>query len=104
MGVKTILEEKLGESLEEIDEYLHAYRFGPETLLSLVEYFVNAGQRSEKSLEEIAGEVDGFLYTYAETGSVSLNTFVNLFKVILQITALLLFGKFLDEGSMPVDI
>ncbi|KAG0614736.1 hypothetical protein M758_6G200100 [Ceratodon purpureus] len=81
IGVKTMLEEKIGESLDEMDEYLRDYKFGPETLLSLVEYYVNTGEQiSRQSLEEIAGDVDQFLWFYAEECSISVNTFLSLFR------------------------
>jgi hypothetical protein len=82
VGVKALLEEKIGESLEELDEYLHDYKVGPDTLMSLVEYYVSVGEPShEQILQEIVTDVDGFLWFYANEGSISIETFINLVKV-----------------------
>lgn len=79
--VKAILEEKIGESLDEMDEYLRDYRFGPKTLLSLVESFVGMREQiSQQSLREIASDVDQFLWFYAEECSISVDTFLRLFR------------------------
>jgi hypothetical protein len=81
MGVKALLEEKIGESLDEMDEYLRDYKFSPETLVSLVEYYTSMGDiHTDQALEEIAGDVDRFLYFYAGEGSISADAFLNLFK------------------------
>lgn len=79
--VKTVLERRIGVSLDEIDEYLHAYKFGPETLLAMVGYFLEEGDPDQQAFEEIAGEIDGFLWTYSETGTVNPDTFLALFEV-----------------------
>ena len=79
--VKTVLERRIGVSLDEIDEYLHAYKFGPETLLAMVGYFLEEGDPDQRAFEEIAGEIDGFLWTYSETGTINPDTFLALFEV-----------------------
>lgn len=79
--VKRLLERRIGTSLEELDDYLHVYKFGPDTLMALVGYYLEDGHPDPASLEEIAGEVDKFLWSYAESGSVSPDTFTALFKV-----------------------
>lgn len=81
MEVKTVLERRIGVSLDEIDEYLHAYKFGPETLLAMVGYFLEEGDPDQRAFEEIAGEIDGFLWTYSETGTINPDTFLALFEV-----------------------
>lgn len=81
MEVKTVLERRIGVSLDEIDEYLHAYKFGPETLLAMVGYFLEEGDADQRAFEEIAGEIDGFLWTYSETGNINPDTFLALFEV-----------------------
>lgn len=82
--VKKVLEQKIGVSLDELDDYLHVYKFGPETLMSMVGYYMDEGDPNPQSFEEIAGEVDGFLWTFAETGSIEPDTFISLVKVLLQ--------------------
>nr|XP_024385970.1 BTB/POZ domain-containing protein At5g48800-like isoform X3 [Physcomitrium patens] len=80
IGVKAMLEEKIGESLNEMDEYLRDYKFGPDTLMSLVEYYISMGEYTEQSLEEIAGDVDRFLWFYANECSISVDAFISLVK------------------------
>lgn len=82
MDVKAMLEEKIGESLDEMDEYLRDYKFGATTLLSLVQHFITTRQQiSQQSLREIANDVDQFLWFYAEEQSISTDTFLKLVKV-----------------------
>jgi hypothetical protein len=80
--VKKVLEHRIGVSLDELDDYLHCYRFGPETLMSMISYYVDEADPDQQSLEEVAGEVDGFLWNFAETGSIAPDIFLSLFKVI----------------------
>ncbi|CAK9236629.1 unnamed protein product [Sphagnum troendelagicum] len=78
--VKKVLEHRIGVSLDELDDYLHCYRFGPETLMSMISYYVDEADPDQQSLEEVAGEVDGFLWNFAETGSIAPDIFLSLFK------------------------
>ncbi|CAM6097733.1 unnamed protein product [Calypogeia fissa] len=79
--VRKLMEHKIGASLFEIDDYLHAYKFGPETLLALVQHFIAEGDHGDEALEEIAEEVDGFIWNYANGTSVlSFDVFVALVK------------------------
>ncbi|KAG0581839.1 hypothetical protein KC19_3G013900 [Ceratodon purpureus] len=80
VDVKRILERRIGGSLDELDEDLHSYELEPDTLLTMVGYYLEQGPLDEKSesVAEIAGEVDKFLWTYAETGSIRVDTFVSL--------------------------
>lgn len=87
--VKRVLERRIGTSLEELDDYLHVYKFGPDTLMALVGYYLEEGHADPASLEEIAGEVDKFLWSYAEAGSVNPDTFTALFKVHTMASPLL---------------
>lgn len=80
--VKRVLERRIGASLDELDDYLHVYKFGPDTLMAMVGYYLGEGRPDSASLEEIAGEVDKFLWSYAESGSVNPETFIALFKVM----------------------
>jgi hypothetical protein len=80
--VKKVLEHRIGVSLDELDDYLHCYRFRPETLMSMINYYVDEADPDQQSLEEVAGEVDGFLWNYAETGSIAPDIFLSLFKVM----------------------
>ncbi|KAL2641424.1 hypothetical protein R1flu_009011 [Riccia fluitans] len=78
--VRKLLEHRIGASLSEIDDYLHAYKFGPETLLSLVLHFIKEGDPTDETLEEIAEEVDGFIWNYSGSISLSVDIFVALVK------------------------
>jgi hypothetical protein len=78
--VKKVLEHRIGVGMEELDDYLHCYRFVPETLMSMIGYYVNEADPDPESLDEVAGEVDGFLWNFAETGSIAPDVFLSLFK------------------------
>ncbi|CAM6127568.1 unnamed protein product [Calypogeia fissa] len=80
--VKRLMEHKIGASLFEIDDYLRAYKFGPETLLSLVQHFIAEGDYGDEALEEIVEEVEGFIWKYAEgaASALSFDVFVALVK------------------------
>ncbi|BBN00678.1 hypothetical protein MPTK1_2g01120 [Marchantia polymorpha subsp. ruderalis] len=80
VSVKKLLEHRIGASLFEIDEYLHVYKFGPETLLALVLHFIKEGDSNDEALEEVADEVDGFIWNYAESIAVSTDVLVALIK------------------------
>ena len=97
--VKTVLERRIGVSLDEIDEYLHAYKFGPETLLAMVGYFLEEGDADQRAFEEIAGEIDGFLWTYSETGNINPDTFLALFEVSRSLFEVFLCVHRLDHLS-----
>ena len=71
----------MGLGLDELDEYLHDYKFGPDTLTVVVGYYLDEGERDPSSLLEIVRDVDRFLWTYAEAGSITPETFVGLVKV-----------------------
>ncbi len=62
--VKKVLEHRIGVGMEELDDYLHCYRFVPETLMSMIGYYVD--------------EADP-----AETGSIAPDVFLSLFKVMM---------------------
>lgn len=79
--MKRVIERRVGVSLDELDDYLHSYKLGPDTLMAMVGYWLDEGHPDPASFEEIAGEVDGFLWTYAEAGAIDPETFVALFKV-----------------------
>lgn len=83
LPVKTLMEHTIGVSLFEIDDYLRAYKFGPETLLALVQHCIAAGDHGEEALEEVVEEVDGFIWKYADGGAsvLSFDVFVALVKV-----------------------
>jgi len=81
--VKKVLEHRIGVGMEELDDYLHCYRFVPETLMSMIGYYVNEADPDPESLDEVAGEVDGFLWNFAETGSIAPDVFLSLFKVMM---------------------
>lgn len=76
--IKSFLEFRIGGSLDEIDEYLHSYRFSPQTLLSLVTHFKEK-EVGEREREEVAKEVDSCLWSHAECGSISPADFCSLF-------------------------
>lgn len=76
--IKSFLEYRIGGSLDELDEYLHSYRFSPHTLLSLVSHF-REKEVGEREREEVAKEVDGCLWSYAKCGSISPSEFCSLF-------------------------
>jgi hypothetical protein len=80
VDIKRILERRIGAGLDELDEDLHSYELEPDTLLALVGYYVEQGPLDEtsESVAEIAGEVDKFLWTYAETGSIDSDMFISL--------------------------
>ncbi|XP_024361954.1 phototropic-responsive NPH3 family protein NPY4 isoform X1 [Physcomitrium patens] len=80
LDVKRVIERRVGVSLDELDDYLHSYKLGPDTLMAMVGYWLDEGHPDPASFEEIAGEVDGFLWTYAEAGAIDPETFVALFK------------------------
>lgn len=42
-----MLEEKIGESLNEMDEYFWDYKFGFDILMFLVEYYISMGEYIE---------------------------------------------------------
>ncbi|EFJ22755.1 hypothetical protein SELMODRAFT_415939 [Selaginella moellendorffii] len=70
-GIHSQLEQRIGASLHELDDYLHSYRFSAPTLLSLVTHFVEnrcdgGSKESLEQLEEVAAEVDGCLWIFAE--------------------------------------
>jgi len=79
--MKSVLERKIGMCLDELDEYLRDYKFSPETLMATVGYYMDEGILDPSSFEEIVSDVDRFLWRYAEAGSISPDTFVNLVTV-----------------------
>ncbi len=81
--VKKVLGHRIGVGMEELDDYLHCYRFVPETLMTMIGYYVNEADPDPESLDEVAGEVDGFLWNFAETGSIAPDVFLSLFKVMM---------------------
>lgn len=79
--MKRVLERRIGAGLDELDDYLHVYKFGADTLMAMVGCCLEESHPDPSSMEEIAGEVDKFLWSYAEAGSVNPGTFMALFKV-----------------------
>lgn len=82
LDLKRVLEHKIGVCLDELDEYLRDYQFAPDTLMAMVGYFLDEGHPDPSSFEEIVGDVDRFLWRYAEAGSIDADTFVALVKVL----------------------
>ncbi|CAM6105886.1 unnamed protein product [Calypogeia fissa] len=80
--VQKLMEHRIGASLFEIDDYLHSYSFGPETLLALVQSFIKEGDHGEEALEEVAEEVDGFIWNYAVQGTAALS--VDMFVALVK--------------------
>ncbi|KAJ7564170.1 hypothetical protein O6H91_02G005700 [Diphasiastrum complanatum] len=80
ISVISVLESKIGASLHELDDYIQAFNFEPETLLSLARHFVQDGNERENEIEEVAAEVDGCLWSFAENLSISADTFISIFS------------------------
>lgn len=87
--MKRVVERRVGLGLDELDEYLHDYKFGPDTLMAIVGYYLEEGQPDPSFFEEIARDVDRFLWTYAEAGSIIPETFVGLVQVFLLICTMI---------------
>jgi hypothetical protein len=85
LDAKRVLERRVGLGLDELDEYLHDYKFGPETLMAIVGFYLEEGQPDPSSFEEVVRDVDRFLWRFTEAGSVSPETFIALVKVILSL-------------------
>lgn len=64
--INEFLEERIGGSLHELDEYLLNYTFEPQVLLSLVTHFRKVEGLSEKEMEEVAIEVDSCLWNFVD--------------------------------------
>ncbi|KAJ7562191.1 hypothetical protein O6H91_03G058100 [Diphasiastrum complanatum] len=78
ISVISVLEAKIGAGLHELDDYIQAFNFGPETLLSLVRHFMRNGNEGERDIEEVAAEIDECIWTFAENLSISADTFISI--------------------------
>lgn len=67
--------------LDELDDYLRDYKFSPDTLMSMVCHYMEEGIQDPSSFDEVVGDVDRFLWRFAEAGSIRAETFVALVKV-----------------------
>lgn len=64
----SFLEQRIGGSLHELDDYLQSYNFELETLLRLVKHFKQeSGDVGEKEMEEVASEADACLWNFLDT-------------------------------------
>ncbi|KAH7424059.1 hypothetical protein KP509_12G087900 [Ceratopteris richardii] len=76
---KSFLEERIGGSLHELDDYLLTYNFEPQTLLDLVNHFKQM-EVSEKEMEEVATEVDSCLWSFVDTACISAEDFISFIE------------------------
>lgn len=74
------LEERIGGSLHELDDYLLTYSFQPQTLLDLVKHFKHTKQVKEKEMGEVATEVDACLWSFVESACISAEDFVSFIE------------------------
>ncbi|GLJ36477.1 hypothetical protein SUGI_0732520 [Cryptomeria japonica] len=79
INIKSFLEYRIGGSLNELDEYLHCYRFSTQTLVSLVSHFKDKDV-GEREREEVSKEVDSCLWSYVDCGSISPSDFSFIFE------------------------
>ncbi|KAH7433876.1 hypothetical protein KP509_07G090600 [Ceratopteris richardii] len=78
--VKSFLEERIGGSLHELDDYLISYNFQPQTLLDLVQHFKQTKELGEQEIEEVATEVDSCLWSFVDTACISAEDFISFIE------------------------
>eukprot|EP00249_Psilotum_nudum_P005220 c18671_g1_i1 orf=958-2001(-) len=79
--VNVFLESRIGGSLHELDDYLHSYKFEPNTFIALVKRFKEVEDISEQEREETATEVDSCLWQLVDADCMpSSDLFVSLIE------------------------
>ncbi|KAI5082520.1 hypothetical protein GOP47_0002263 [Adiantum capillus-veneris] len=77
---KVFLEERIGGSLHELDDYLLTYSFEPQTLLDLVKHFKQTKEVGEQEMGEVASEVDSCLWSFVDTACISAEDFISFIE------------------------
>ena len=79
--VVSFLEERIGGSLHELDDYLLSYSFEPHVLLSLVKHFKGVMREvGEKEVDEVASEVDACLLSFVEKAPLCPKDFISFIE------------------------
>eukprot|EP00249_Psilotum_nudum_P008658 c21428_g1_i1 orf=636-2168(+) len=78
--INAFLEQRIGGSLHELDDYLQTYRFEPHTVMSLVSYFKDVYGLSDQEWEEVATEVDSCLWKIVDAARIPVSAFLSLIE------------------------